>query len=89
MSQILFVARVKFSEERLELKIDPQFILIENVMKILVNGVVGRVLGFRTSAGETPPSLSFFSAGLYPHPVAKVEQVSNVPQKPRKIALSC
>ncbi|KAJ3833540.1 P-loop containing nucleoside triphosphate hydrolase protein [Lentinula raphanica] len=34
------------AEERLELKIDAQVMLIKNVDDVLVNGVVGRVLGF-------------------------------------------
>ncbi len=46
------------AEERLELKVDAQVMLIKNVDEVLVNGVVGRVLGFyypHQLIGGTPP----------------------------------
>ncbi len=46
------------AEERLELKVDAQVMLIKNVDEVLVNGVVGRVLGFyhpHQLIGDIPP----------------------------------
>lgn len=67
--KILFVARdsgtrmklleTLLAEERLELKVDAQVMLIKNVDEVLVNGVVGRVLGFYSPnqlVGGTFPS---------------------------------
>lgn len=69
--KILFVARdsgtrmklleTLLAEERLELKVDAQVMLIKNVDEVLVNGVVGRVLGFYSPnqlIGGTPHSSS-------------------------------
>ncbi|KIK63562.1 hypothetical protein GYMLUDRAFT_442102 [Collybiopsis luxurians FD-317 M1] len=56
------------AEERVDLKIDAQVMLIKNVDDILVNGVVGRVLGFyhhHQLVGGTPPAPS--SSGLKSH----------------------
>ncbi|KAF5391863.1 hypothetical protein D9757_001833 [Collybiopsis confluens] len=56
------------AEERLELKVDAQVMLIKNVDDVLVNGVVGRVLGFyypeQLVVGPTPaPSPSGIKSG--------------------------